>query len=292
MDVCSSGTVSGLSHCLFSANIRVVNVYTDGSLRNLGSREMKCGAAAYFSDLDIVKGHLGVVSNECADKLAGLAASSSLALSVLVRERFIMATGETVFGNVCHFVHEIFRFINQARWEVGPGFNIVDDSLLGDVNWFCTASVWHPDSHMAAGFTSKFMAVRSTQVSHACIVMLSLYISDDVLYTTMDKGFVFRDWVQEVSSILSDTKVVGRFIIDFVQELGAAYRLDIWMIRAKYKALMEKDGLIPLDGFVYPVTHGLSCMFSAKVIRLLGIFEMIYSVALIGPSNWSRVESA
>ncbi|KAG9300370.1 hypothetical protein G9A89_009994 [Geosiphon pyriformis] len=241
MNVCSLGAVFELSHCLSSANMKVVNVYTDRSLRDLGSREMKCGAAAYFSNLNMsigakvgelvsltmvelqvialalecvppdssvvvysnsqaaldacvaesalvsldfcnhcwmeqcgivnlirdkqlvvswhkVKGHLGVVDNEHADKLAGLAVSSSLVLSVLVRERFIMATEKAVSENVRHFACEIFRAINQTHWEVGSGFNVVDDSLLGNVNWFHTASVWHPDSHMAASFISKSMA--------------------------------------------------------------------------------------------------------------------------------------
>ncbi|KAG9302650.1 hypothetical protein G9A89_007354 [Geosiphon pyriformis] len=405
IDVCSLGAVSELSHCLSSANMKVVNVYTDGSLRNLGSHEMNCGAAAYFLDLDMsigakigglvsstivklqvialalecippnsfvvvysdsqaaldvcvaesalvssdfhnhcwmeqhgivnlirkkqfvvswhkVKRHSGIVGNECADKLAGLAVSSSLVLFVLVRERFIMATGEA---------------------EVGPGFNVVNDSLLGDVDWFCTASVWHSDSHMAASFTSKSTAdlhsyflkalyhclpvavqkrlyskvypnilclycgeVESSDHSFVCTFdsdahksILKSYLAkwqsvsglglhssrvsqvlflctfDDMLYTTMGKGFVFRDWVQEASSILDDTKVAGRFIVDFIRELGAAYHLDIWVVRAKYRALIEKGGLILFDSSVYPVTHGLSCMFSAGVIRLLGISEVV-----------------
>ncbi|KAG9298254.1 hypothetical protein G9A89_002742 [Geosiphon pyriformis] len=429
IDVCNSGAVFGLSHCLSSANMRVVNVYTDGSLRDLSSREIKCDAAAYFSDLDMSIGakigelvsltmaelqmialalecvpfdsfvmvysnsqvvldacvaESALVSpdfcnccNERADKLASLAVSSSLALLVLVRKRFIMAIREAMSENVCHFAYEIFRSINwaywevgpgfnivddsllgdvnwfctasmwhpdsymaasftRAYWEVGPGFNIVDDSLLGDVNWFCTASMWHPDSYMAASFTSKSMvslhfyflkalyyhlpvavqkhlyskvylsvlclycgevksfdhffvctfdsdACKSILKSHLAkwqsvsglglhlshvSQVLSLCISDNVLYTTMGK-------VQKTLSILGNTKVVRRFIVDFVRELGAAHYLDIWVIRAKYRALMEKSSLILFDGFVYSVTHSLSCMFSAGVIRLLGISKAV-----------------
>ncbi|KAG9291459.1 hypothetical protein G9A89_021878 [Geosiphon pyriformis] len=310
--------------------MKVVNVYTNGSLRDLGSCEMKCGAAAYFLDLDMcigakvgelvsstmvefsvvvysdsqaaldvcvaefalvfpdfhnhcwiewhgivnlisekqlvvswhkVKRHSGVVGNEHADKLAGLAVSSSLALLVLVKEKFIMAARKAVSGNVHYFAHEIFRSINQTCWEVGPGFNTVDNSLLGNVDWFCTASVWHLDSHMAAGFTSKSTAglrsyflkalhchlpvavqkclynkvylsvlclycdeVESSDHSFVCTFdsdacksilksylvkwqsvsgldlhlsrvsqVLSLCTSDNVLYTTVGKSFVFRD---------------------------------------------------------------------------------------------------
>ncbi|KAG9298550.1 hypothetical protein G9A89_018909 [Geosiphon pyriformis] len=86
--------------------------------------------------------------------------------------------------------------------------------------------------------------------------MLSLCIIDDVLYTTVSKGFVFRDWVQEVLSIL---------------ELGAAHYMDIWLVRA----LIKKDSLILLNNSVYSVPYNLSCMFSAEVIRLLGIAEAV-----------------
>ncbi|KAG9296340.1 hypothetical protein G9A89_014932 [Geosiphon pyriformis] len=227
IDVCSSDAVSRLSYCLSSANMRVVNVYTDRSLKDLSSCKMKCDAAAYFSDLDMgigakigglvsstmaelsvvvysdsqvvldacvaefalvspdfrnccwiewhdivnlirkkqlvvswykVKGHSGVIDNEHADKLAGLAASFSLVLPVLVREKFIIVTREAVSENICYFACEIFRSINWAYWEVGFGFNVVDDSLLDNVDWFHTASVWHSDSHMTASFTSKSMA--------------------------------------------------------------------------------------------------------------------------------------
>ncbi|KAG9286975.1 hypothetical protein G9A89_001213 [Geosiphon pyriformis] len=367
MDVCSSGAVSRLGQCLSSVNLRVVNVYTDGSLRDLGSCEMKCGTAAYFSDLnqsigakqcgiinlirrkwlDVswhkVKEHLGIVNNKCVDKLASLAANSSLALSVLVMERFIKTGKVAVFRNICHFAHKIFRSVNYACWEVGLGFDVIDDSLLSDVNWFCIASVWHPDFHMATSFTSKFMAslhsyflkafycylpvtvqkhlyskiylsvsclhcgeVESSDHSFVCMFdsdvrksilrfhlakwhcvselglhlshvsqMLSLCTSDDVLYTTVSKDFVFKDWVQKALFILGDAKIAEKFIVDFVYELSAAHHMDIWLVRAKYRALIEKDGLIPLDGSVYPVTCGLSCMFFAEVIRLLGIAETV-----------------
>ncbi|KAG9295513.1 hypothetical protein G9A89_013542 [Geosiphon pyriformis] len=88
-----------------------------------------------------VKGHLGVISNKCADKLASLAADSDLALPVLVKERFIKADRVAVSENICHFACEIFKSVNHAHWEIGPGFNVIDSSLLDNVNWFHTALV-------------------------------------------------------------------------------------------------------------------------------------------------------
>ncbi|KAG9306165.1 hypothetical protein G9A89_016069 [Geosiphon pyriformis] len=358
-NVYSLGVISRLGQCLSSANMGVVNVYTDRLLKNLGSGEMKCGATAYFSDLGLsigakigglvsltmielqtialvlecvplnsfvvvysdsqaaldacvaesalgkwldvswhkVKRHSGVVDNERADELASLAASSFLALPVLVKKRFIKTNEVVISENIHYFAHEIFRSIDCAYWEIDPGFNVIDDSLLGDMNWFCTALVWHPNSHMATGFT---IAVRKCLYSKAYSSVLCLHCgevesSDHSFVCTFDSNahksilrFHLAKWhcvsgldlhlsrvSQEASSILDDAKVVGRFIVDFVQELGAAHHTDIWVIRAKYRALMEKGGLILLDSSVYPMTHGLSYMFSIEVIRLLEIAETV-----------------
>ncbi|KAG9304651.1 hypothetical protein G9A89_020215 [Geosiphon pyriformis] len=185
--------VKGLQAIVFAAQIRSSNWVND-----LGLCKMKCGTAAYFPDLDLgigarvsrlvlstmaelqaialalkcvlsdslvvvyldsqdalnacvaesalieqhgivnlikrkqldvfwckIKEHLGVIDNEHADKLASLVVSSDLALPVL---------------------------------EVGSGFDVIDNSLLGDVDWSHTALVWHSDSHMVAGFISKSTA--------------------------------------------------------------------------------------------------------------------------------------
>ncbi|KAG9298558.1 hypothetical protein G9A89_018917 [Geosiphon pyriformis] len=148
---------------------------------DLGLCEIKCNAAAYFLNLDLgigakISGLVSstmvelwaialalecvlsdssvivysdskaaldacVIGNKHADELASLAMNSSLALPVLVKEKLIKAGRMAVSGNIHHFAHKIFRFINHAHWKIGPGFNVIDNSLCGNVNWFHTALV-------------------------------------------------------------------------------------------------------------------------------------------------------
>ncbi|KAG9292060.1 hypothetical protein G9A89_017960 [Geosiphon pyriformis] len=87
-----------------------------------------------------VRGHSGIPDNEHANALAKEAAFSAWRLPYLVSKRFLKVGGTTVFGNSRHFVHDVFCLVHHACWE--------SKSSL----------VWHPDSHLAAGFTSAHMA--------------------------------------------------------------------------------------------------------------------------------------
>ncbi|KAG9286648.1 hypothetical protein G9A89_012198 [Geosiphon pyriformis] len=105
-----------------------------------------------------VKGHSGVSGNEHADTLAKGAAFSAWRLPHLVSERFLCAGSTAVSGNSRHFVRDVFWSVHRAHWEIGVGSRVVDDSLRADINWSKSSMVWHPDSHLASGFTSMCTA--------------------------------------------------------------------------------------------------------------------------------------
>ncbi|KAG9293043.1 hypothetical protein G9A89_016405, partial [Geosiphon pyriformis] len=230
---------------------------------------MKYKTAVYFSDLDLgigigvgelvsstlaelqaivldleldvswckIKEHSGVLGNECADVLPDLAAGSDLVLLVLIKEKYVKIDEITVSGNIQHIVHKVFRSVNYAHWEVRPGSDVFNKTLVSDV--------------------------------------LSLCASDDVLYTTVSKNFLFKKWFLEVLSIFDDVKSAGDFIVNFVWSLNAAYHAEIWLVRTKYRAFMKRSGLISCDVFAFSVVRGLSCLFLAGVIKLLGIAEAL-----------------
>ncbi|KAG9293420.1 hypothetical protein G9A89_009144 [Geosiphon pyriformis] len=105
-----------------------------------------------------VSGHSGVLGNEHADTLVRTAAFSGVHLPHRINEHFLKAGGTVVSGNSRHFVHGVFCSIHRAHWEVGSGSWVLVDSLCADVDWFKSCLVWHPNSHLATGFTSAHTA--------------------------------------------------------------------------------------------------------------------------------------
>ncbi|KAG9291093.1 hypothetical protein G9A89_012965 [Geosiphon pyriformis] len=93
-----------------------------------------------------VKGHSGVSGNECDDEIAGIVSLSSWHLHSCLDEHFLVADSGVVSGNLRHFV------------QVGSGARFLKDDLLFDVDWFHSSMVWHPDSHMVTGSTSRLSA--------------------------------------------------------------------------------------------------------------------------------------
>ncbi|KAG9307742.1 hypothetical protein G9A89_023307 [Geosiphon pyriformis] len=87
-----------------------------------------------------VKSHSGDVHNDKTNALAEHAAHSDLFLPMSVRKRYVMACGQ----------------------EAGPGSVVIDKELIVRVDWKCTASVWHPNSHMLSGFISQALTVLHT----------------------------------------------------------------------------------------------------------------------------------
>ncbi|KAG9305740.1 hypothetical protein G9A89_005138 [Geosiphon pyriformis] len=132
----------------------------------------------YCKNLDVswikVRDHSGVLGNECADILARAAASSGVHLPYRIDEHFLRTGGAVVFGNSKHFVHGVFHSIHCAHWEVGSGSRVLVDCLRADVNWSRSYLVWHPDSHLAAGFTSTCTASSQTyfmKALHHCLLV-------------------------------------------------------------------------------------------------------------------------
>ncbi|KAG9306513.1 hypothetical protein G9A89_004710 [Geosiphon pyriformis] len=90
-----------------------------------------------------VKDYSSVLGNKHADVLAKGATLSAWCLSYLVSERFLKAGGAAVFSNSRHFVHDVFRSVHCACWEIGSGSRVVPVSLHPDIDWLWSSLALH-----------------------------------------------------------------------------------------------------------------------------------------------------
>ncbi|KAG9295281.1 hypothetical protein G9A89_021212 [Geosiphon pyriformis] len=244
-----------------------------------------------------VKSHSGILGNEHADSLADAASLSDWFLPSHVSEHFLVADGSIVSGNFRHF-------------KIGSGSSFLVDGLLSDVDWLRSFRVWHSDSHMATGFTSRYTADFSVQkhlynkcyssvlclyckkilnssvsswkelsglsLFFSCVLQLLLiYTPDFLVSSALFKGFVFSEWFSEAVFVFYDPKVAGVRIINFACSFCLAFRDDIWLVCVKHHAFIEKCELIPVDGSVPISISGSALKFSTGVVKLLGMSEAL-----------------
>ncbi|KAG9305915.1 hypothetical protein G9A89_016568 [Geosiphon pyriformis] len=379
LDILGSGEFSAVKDGLYDIWSGFFEVFTDGSLRNAGSAEVDCGAAAYFPVLNKsigvavhglllstmaelqavalalecvpssstvvlcfdsqaaidacvsemflvapdfrnqcwlerhyifnlvrnknlsmswvkVKEHFGIPGNVRADLAAGAASGSPFSLCADVCEHFLVAEGVTVSGNARHFVRNIFQSICCARWEAGPGCDVVPDAMIGCIDWVVTVKVWHPDSHMLAGFTSCISSMLCTYVMKTvhrrlpvavrkrlydkcypnvlCLFCDEVEFSDHIftcVYESGIRGFVLEEWYKETCIVFEDRKVATAQIVDYVRFVVGLHRAKVWLTRASHWVVMEKAGLVCDIGVVSELPCGVSSVLSDGVVRLLGL---------------------
>ncbi|KAG9302150.1 hypothetical protein G9A89_020584 [Geosiphon pyriformis] len=204
---------------------------------------------ALSSGIKEIKGHLGVSGNEQADALARAAASFSWWLLYRIGEHFLRGSGSVVFGNSRHFVCNVFRSVNQLHWEISSGSQIVVGSL--HVTW-----------ETCSGLSCSSFCVSQ---------LLSTCTSDVVTDAALCKGFIFRDWYQKSVSTFKDPKMVAINVMNFVHDFCIAFQDDIWLVCAKYHAVMERNGLILHDGFIPVSVSDFSEQLLSGVVRLLSV---------------------
>ncbi|KAG9306888.1 hypothetical protein G9A89_002557 [Geosiphon pyriformis] len=190
LSVLDSDKFSEVCDSLLEVWFNCIKIYTDGSLRCAGSVGVAGGVTTYFSAVNAgievkvagllsstlielqavvlalkdknisiewvkIKEYLNVLGNIGADMLANKATSSSLSLPVKIWERFLVAEKTVISGNVGHFARDFYQLICCAHWKAGLGFNIVPNFMIKEIDWNATVAIWHSDSHMLSGFTSR-----------------------------------------------------------------------------------------------------------------------------------------
>ncbi|KAG9286330.1 hypothetical protein G9A89_003832 [Geosiphon pyriformis] len=252
-----------------------------------------------------IKGHSGISGNERADALVKNAVLSAWHLLHLVSERFLKAGVDTVSSNSRHFVHDVFRSIHHMYWEIGSGSQVVSGCLCANIDWLRSSLVWHLNSHMATGFTNIWTAGFRTYFMKAlyyrlpvsvqkhlydreyfsvvCLFCGEVEVSDHVFSCSSDTDncaglldtYATAWEYHESVSVYKDPKVAVVNVVNFVHKFCLVFRDSIWLVHAKHWAIMEKNKLIPCDGFIFVTVSGFFMWLLAGVIRLLGVADAL-----------------
>ncbi|KAG9294984.1 hypothetical protein G9A89_017778 [Geosiphon pyriformis] len=248
-----------------------------------------------------IKDHAGVLGNMEVNRFARETACSFFVLPIRIWVRFLVADDTVVSSNACHFVRNVFRSICYAYWKAGPGWDVVLADMLGDFDWAASAKIWYFNLHMLAGFTSHKSADLCTylmkdvhiwreilleaSVHWASLVGacdLSFFSVLQVLdschldvgrYLVLCKSFVMKIWCAEAADVFDDVKKASCVVVDFMRFLVELHQSRVWLVRSRFRADMEKTGLVSDNDLVLGLFCCMSSVFSDSVIRMLDIIK-------------------
>ncbi|KAG9304333.1 hypothetical protein G9A89_019895 [Geosiphon pyriformis] len=270
----------------------VISVYTDGSVKDLGSAGTCGGAAAYFSNIDLsvrarVYSLLSLTLAELqaiAFTLEYISTSSSVMLfmdsqaslnkehicitiaskRLLCADFFADAVTKSKFmllvGMACQFIANAHQFIQHLFDACMDG--IIDLNLVKQFDMCRTFQVWYFDGGIHSGFFSSVtMALRS-------YFMKALYYG---LYMALAKGFVLKEWVVDTVCLLSPGSDRGLLVINLVCEFAEDHQSSIWILTTKLRVYYKKHSLLPKDGFVFLTISGLVSVWFCKMVFDFGV---------------------
>ncbi|KAG9284984.1 hypothetical protein G9A89_009794 [Geosiphon pyriformis] len=213
-----------------------------------------------------IKSYLGVVDNKHADALADAAFLSSWCFILHVKECRILAGRNVIFGNSRHFVHEILLQCAVSYCGEIKVSNYVFSCVI-DNSVYCNLLDAHVIVWSAlSGLSVSFLSV--SQFLFACTLNVAVC-------TALCKGFVFKEWLWEATSVFGGAKIAGQRIIEFVCNLCLTFRDKVWLVCAKHHAYMEKSGMILCDGSASVLVTGLPAELFVGIVKLLSITKAI-----------------
>ncbi|KAG9288361.1 hypothetical protein G9A89_021392 [Geosiphon pyriformis] len=260
-------------------DVECLLVYTDSSLKHLSMVDCRAGAAAFFEDIDLGAIMLAL---ECISvaRSVKLFSDSQVALDAYRSELSLICPD---FCNQCWVEHWHIRNVIHSKnlkvsWHKVKSHSSVlgndcADSITNTVSlsgWFLPPCV---DKHFLLVDGGVVSGNSRHFVRDVYCVFLSTCALDLLVFLALYKGFVFNEWLQEATAVFHNPKIAGVKITDFVHSLCSAFKNEIWLVCAKHRAFMEKNGLIPADGSISIPVFGSVLRLLSGVVKLFGVTE-------------------
>ncbi|KAG9292216.1 hypothetical protein G9A89_023936 [Geosiphon pyriformis] len=260
---------SAVSANLLCFNVGCLSVYTDGSLSSLGSVNMKAETAVFFENIGmgLEMGVSGLMSSTLT-KLQAIALALecvflSHSINLFSDSQAALDACKLKLDLVCsdfrnqywieHYHIDVFQSVHYAHWEIGSGLQVIVNSLHADIDWFRSSLVWHLDSHMIAGFISKWTSGFRTYFIKGLHFQLPV---------AMHKQLYDKNYLSVVCLFYSDVKVLNHVFSCLFDADDHAHLLDSY-------------------ASAWRVQSGLDCFFSV-VSQLLFtcLSDVLVSTAL------------
>ncbi|KAG9306535.1 hypothetical protein G9A89_004732 [Geosiphon pyriformis] len=283
-----------------------LSVYTDESLRSLGTVGCRASAAVFFKDIDsgLGIGVSGLMLSTLAEIQAIVLALECVSLSSSVclfldsqsaldayKDHSDIPENEYADSLADTFISDWFFSSHLSKH-----FLVADGGIISGNSRHFVHDVYHFVCHVhwKVGFGSKFLSHGllyeidwhySSLVWHPDLHMATSYTSKALanVHTYFMKAL--HCWLpvtvhkclydKHYSSILClyCGKIASYKVVEFVCSLSLAFRDEIWLVHAKHQAYIEKNDLILFDGSALILVFGLTLEFFAGVVKMLGIAE-------------------
>ncbi|KAG9298233.1 hypothetical protein G9A89_002721 [Geosiphon pyriformis] len=187
-----------------------------------------------------VKEHSGVVGNVKADAAIRDAVFSRLSLPIGVQECFLVAENTPVSGNTCHFVWDLYKSVCRVQWEAGLGHDVIPGVLIKTMDWDATVKMWHPDSHMLAGFTIRKRLYDNLYPGVLCLLCHEMELPDHVFTCSHDMEVCKEVLVTVCSDWLSIVGLCGLSFFAVLQSLSqCSLDIGLYLVLCKEFVLRE-----------------------------------------------------
>ncbi|KAG9287458.1 hypothetical protein G9A89_023830 [Geosiphon pyriformis] len=188
--LCNDGYVKD---CLEQVDSDIIHVYTDSSVKDLGSFGARGGTAAYFSSTNVgvcvrvlsllssmlaemqaitlaldcvsdhslvnkVRGHTSVVDNKHTDFFVRAATSSNFILLIKTSLYFLSVEDRPLSNNAYYIVSRLYNTVNFVGWESKYASDIVNGVFSSLIDKHHTFNIWHVNSHVRFGYTGSATA--------------------------------------------------------------------------------------------------------------------------------------
>ncbi|KAG9298068.1 hypothetical protein G9A89_018151 [Geosiphon pyriformis] len=279
-----------------------IDVYTDGSVRNLGFIDAYGGTTAYFSKINISVGIkiIGLLSSilvklqAIALALEYISVSSTVTLFINSQALLDICMFDVDMSglnfcfkkhsgiieneqNACYFVRSLFNTVNFVSWKSKCAVCFINMGIVGNINTtktFSYSSIVCIKCKMVKDSDHLFLCTHNDNAKKNLLSNIKVKWCKLVaeassnLYILLVKRFVLRSWMTDTVHYFSSV-TSGNLIVKLVCSIAKSHKSSIWLSVVKLKVFYKKHNLLLCNKSIVPLVTGLSNFWAVELSAAL-----------------------